>query len=84
MHNGRVLVEEPGDGHGNPYSLTLRTLYFNLLSFCEDFIAFALNIAMAPALALHSVSGSAEWNPQQRKYSLVMSGPIVPAPSPNK
>jgi hypothetical protein len=47
-----LVVMEPASQTGEPFSSLVGTAYFNLLTFCEDFVALAINLAMPKGLTV--------------------------------
>jgi hypothetical protein len=72
-----IIVTEPMDGHGMPFSQTVATLYFNLLTFCEDFVALTLGLSMPSGLGLRVVGRSDRADTAKPKYEVVAYGPGV-------
>jgi len=50
-----ATVSEPADKQGLSFTVIVETLYYNLLTFCEDFVALAINIAMPQGLTVRIV-----------------------------
>jgi hypothetical protein len=73
----RVFVGEPVDENRIEFSKTLGVLYFNLLTFCEDFLALTLNLAMPQGLTVQTVAASDRSDPSKPKYVVAMVGPVV-------
>ena len=73
----QVFVGEPVDENGIAFSKSVAVLYFNLLTFCEDFVALTLNLAMPPGLTVQIVAASDRPDPAKPKYVVAMVGPIV-------
>jgi hypothetical protein len=72
----KVFVGEPVDENGTEFSKIVMVLYFNLLTFCEDFLALTLNLAMPPGRSVQTVAPSDRPDPSKPKYVLAMVGPV--------
>lgn len=72
--DGRTAVQEPSDRNGVPFTKQLSVIYFNLLTFCEDFVALSLHLAMPPQLSLRIVAESERASVDVAKYELVPVG----------
>jgi len=70
-----VLVSGPAGKHGD-IATQVQTLYFNLVTFCEDFVALAINVAMPPALTVQIVATSDRSDLLVSKYAIAMVPPI--------
>jgi hypothetical protein len=67
----------PVDENGIEFSRTVGVLYFNLLTFCEDFLALSLNLAMPPGLSVQIIAPTDRPDPSKPKYAFAMVGPVV-------
>ena len=63
--------------NGIEFSKTVGVLYFNLLTFCEDFLPLTLNLAMPQGLTVQTVASSDRPDLSKPKYVVAMVGPIV-------
>ena len=64
---------QPIDKRGRPIAAVVRWLYGNLLTFCEDFVALAIAIAMPAALTVRIVSGSNRTDVFQSRFAIAFS-----------
>jgi len=69
-----IIMTEPVDSRGMPFSETVATLYFNLVTFSEDFVALTLGLSMPPGLALRVVGQSDRADTSKPKYAVVAHG----------
>jgi hypothetical protein len=65
-----VIVSEPSDPSGDPFSDVVAVAYFNLLTFCEDFIALAINLAMPNGITFTTVAKSDRADVTKNKYAI--------------
>ncbi len=65
-----LLVREPCASTGEPFTRVVATAYFNLLTFCEDFVALAINLAMPNGLMVSIVADSARADVTKNKYAI--------------
>ena len=72
----RVLLGQPTDKQGRPIAVVVAWLYNNLLTFCEDFVALSLSIAMPPALTVRVVADSARTDFHQNKFAIAFGMPV--------
>ena len=68
-----VVVRQPTDKRGRPLAAVVRWLYGNLLTFCEDFVALSIAIAMPTALTVRVVSDSNRTDVFQSKFGIAFS-----------
>ena len=81
LHVGdAVLVHEPSDKNGVPFTKLVATYYYNLLTFAEDFVALALNLAMPPMLAVMTVGETDREDLAKYKYGIGALN--LPPPNP--
>jgi hypothetical protein len=71
----KLIVGQPTDKSGRPIAAVVGWLYGNLLTFCEDFVALAVAIAMPPALTVRVVSDSNRTDLLQSKFAIAFSVP---------
>lgn len=65
-----LVVREPSDQSGQPFTRLVSTAYFNLLTFCEDFVALAINLGMHPGLSVMIVAESERADVTKNKYAI--------------
>ena len=65
-----VLVHEPSDKNGVPFTKLVATYYCNLLTFAEDFVALALNLAMPPCSQSWTVGETDREDLSKYKYGI--------------
>ena len=75
-----IVVHEPSDKHGVPVTKLVATAYYNLLTFAEDFVALALNLAMPPMLTVTIVGETGRADLSGHKYGIGALN--LPPPTP--
>ena len=65
-----LIVHEPSDKNGVPFTKLVATYYYNLLTFAEDFVALTLNLAMPPMLAVMIVGETDRADLSRHKYGI--------------
>lgn len=65
-----MIVNEPSDKNGVPFTKLVATYYYNLLTFAEDFASLTLNLAMPPMLAVMVVGETDREDLSRYKYGI--------------
>ena len=75
--DGKVVITPPTDEQGRPLAVVVDWLYRNLLTFCEDFVALAIALALPLSLNVQVVAASDRTDLLKSKFALAFA--VTPA-----